>query len=220
MAFKSENNNLINLYYKQVRKEIIPLLPERIERVLEVGCGEGNTLEFLKKTKNCKWTAGIELSSPAAEVARGKVDLVIDGNFETLELPFEPETLDLILCLDVLEHFVDPWTALRRMHHFIKPGGAIISSIPNVRNFRVLLPLLFRGEWTYTDHGILDKTHMRFFTKKSVIELMEGVDLKVDMVRSTGLEPWRMTSIVNAITLHLFKPYFEFQYLIRAKRMN
>jgi len=203
-------------YFTYVRREILPLLPDHANRIFEVGCGAGETLSFLRSAGRCEWAGGIEIVGAAAEAARGKIDMVLEGSIEEVELPFDRHSIDVILCLDVLEHLIDPWSVVRRLHVLLKPQGALICSIPNVRYFRVVLPLLLLGRWRYEEQGILDRTHLRFFTRESAIALVECSGMKVDMVRSTGLERWNKPAIANLLSLSIFKPLFEFQYLIRS----
>lgn len=211
------SENKASEYYGHVRSEILPLLPMGVNRIFEVGCGEGDTLSFIKSSGRCVWAGGIELFHNAAEQAKNKnIDLVLEGNISELELPIEENSLDAILCLDVLEHLVDPCSVLQRLYKYLKPGGVLICSIPNVRNFRVLIPLVVHGEWEYQKDGILDQTHLRFFTKSSAISLVEASGCRVDKVSTTGLEKWSKVYIANLFTLNVFRPYFEFQYLIRG----
>jgi SAM-dependent methyltransferase len=206
-------------YYRNVRKEILPLLPISISSVFEVGCGEGYTLSYLKDNLICDWVGGVELFHDAAEKAKQRnIDLVLEGDVNNISLPIELNSLDVILCLDVLEHLVDPWTTLTYLRTFLKKDGVLICSIPNVRNWRVVFPLIFKGEWKYTKEGLLDKTHLRFFTKKTAIELLEVSSYEVDRVESTGLEKWRKPSILNFLTLNIFRSFLEFQYIIRASK--
>jgi 2-polyprenyl-3-methyl-5-hydroxy-6-metoxy-1,4-benzoquinol methylase len=207
-------------YFELVRREILPLLPEKFDTVFEAGCGTGNTLSFLKSSGRCRWAGGIELFHEAAEVARKNIDLVLEGSIETVDLPLEEQSMDVILCLDVLEHLVDPWKVVHRLHALLKPGGVMICSIPNIRYFRTLLPLVLRGKWEYTDSGILDKTHLRFFTRKSAIELATCSGLIVDRIATTGLEKERGDRRWYVLTLGLLRPFFVWQYLIRAVRKN
>ncbi|HUL01093.1 MAG TPA: glycosyltransferase [Nitrospirota bacterium] len=209
-----------NQYYEYTRKEILPLLPDSPSKVLEIGCGAGNTLVWLKSLKHCTWIAGVEISPEAAEIARERLDAVYPVNIEQNSIPIQEATLDLILCLDVLEHMIDPWEVVRRLHKLLKPGGALIVSIPNVRNKDVLFPLLFKGEWDYTDAGILDKTHLRFFVRDTAIRLVESSGLKVDRTISTGLGRSRKSQIVNALLPSLITTLFEKQYLIRGVRVD
>ncbi len=220
-ALKIYNNKISYLsksngYFNNVRREVLPLIPKNVDRIFEVGCGSGNTLSFLKESGVCNWVGGIELFEGAAKLATNNIDLVIEGSIDDTELPFSINSIDVILCLDVLEHLVDPWNVIKRMHVLLKPGGVLICSIPNVQHYSASIPLFFLGKWNYSDHGILDKTHLRFFTRKSAVELVTSSGLFVDSVSSTGLEKWSKAGVANMLSLHIFRRLFEFQYLIRA----
>lgn len=216
-------------YFGQVRTEILPLLPDRAGRVLEIGCGSGETLAYLKKIGICDWIGGIEISPDAAEKANEKLDFLLQGNIETMDPPLEAESIDVILCLDVLEHLIDPWAVIGKLHGLLRPGGVIIASIPNIRNLRVLIPLVVFGRFDYQDEGILDRTHLRFFTRSSAIELMECSGLRVEKILVTGLGRGAKTrrgkiagcisSGLNILTLTIFRRFFEGQYLIRARNV-
>jgi len=203
-------------YFEYTRVEILPLLPDKIAKALEVGCGTGNTLGWLKAQKQCTWVGGVELYPDAAAKAREQLDTVYEGNVEQLDLPIEQGSLDLILCLDVLEHLLDPWSVVRRLQILLKPSGVLIASIPNVRHHSVLTPLLFKQQWEYTEHGILDKSHLRFFVKKSAVQLIESSGLKVDMLLATGLGRSPKSQLVNSLIPSVIKSLFEKQYLIRG----
>lgn len=204
-------------YYSHVRREIAPLIPKRCERVLEIGCGQGDTLLWLKDTQpNCQWIGGVELFPDSGKIAQERLDWFSAGNIEALDLPIEKGSLDLILCLDVLEHLVDPWAVIHKLHTLLKPGGSILASIPNIRFFSASLGLVVFGNWRYEQEGILDRTHLRFFTKKTAIELMQTSGLYCDQVIGRGLEKGRKARWLNLLTLGLFRPFFEFQYLIRV----
>jgi len=205
-------------YFDNVRSDILSLLPRKINCLLEIGCGSGNTLKYIKDNYQCDWACGVELVHGAAEIARSKVDLVIEGDIENIDLPIEPATLDVILCLDVLEHLINPWKVMSKLGVFLKSDGVIIASIPSVRNFHVILPLIFRGEWKYLDMGILDKAHLRFFTRSTAIKLIESSGLKIDMIKETGFERGSKTRVANLVTFSIFKPFLVVQYLIRAQK--
>ena len=207
-------------YFEYTRKEILPLLPDKPSKVLEIGCGAGNTLVWLKNLKHCTWIGGVEISPEAVEIARGRLDAVYPVNIEQNNLSIQESTMDLILCLDVLEHMVDPWEVVKRLYKLLKPGGALIVSIPNVRNQKVLFPLLFKERWDYTDAGFLDRTHLRFFVRETAIRLVESAGLKVDMVSSTGLGRSRRSRVMNSLLPSFVKSIFEKQYLIRGIRVN
>lgn len=202
-------------YFENFRHEILPLLPEKVGSVFEFGCGAGDTLRYLKSNGVCEWAGGIELFPDAARSAREKgLDLIIEGDVESVDIPIETNSLDVILCLDVLEHLSNPWRTVELLTTFLKPGGSVVISIPNVRHHSVVGPLLTRGVWEYAEHGLLDRTHLRFFTKKTAIELVESSGLRVVQIQSTGIQG--KAAFANACTLGLLRPFFEVQYLLRA----
>ncbi len=207
-----------NDYFDNVRSDILSLLPQKINRLLEIGCGSGNTLKYIKDNYQCDWACGVELVHEAAEIARSKVDLVIEGDIENIDLPIEPETLGVILCLDVLEHLINPWGVMSKLSTLLKPDGVIIASIPNVRHFRVVFPLIFQGKWEYVNKGVLDRTHLRFFTRDTAIKLIESSGLKVDMIKERGIVRGSKTWVANLLTFSMFKQFFVLQYLIRARK--
>jgi 2-polyprenyl-3-methyl-5-hydroxy-6-metoxy-1,4-benzoquinol methylase len=204
-------------YYRNTRKDILPLLPEKIDRVLDVGCGAGSTLAWLKSMKGCICTIGIEPFPDAAAAARKTTDVVYEGDIEDITVPIECGSLDLVLCLDVLEHLVDPWTVARRLQELLKPGGALIVSLPNVRNKRVVFPLLFRGKWDYRDFGVLDRTHLRFFVRETAIALVESAGLQVDKIDVTGgfTRGWQGKFLKKVLPGGI-QSFFVRQYIIRG----
>ena len=155
--------------------------------------------------------------SGVVESVKGNLDLLINGNIESMALPLGEETIDVILCLDVLEHLVDPWAVVESLKKYLKPGGVIIASLPNVRNWKVIFPLVLEGEWQYAQSGILDKTHLRFFTRKTAVGLFENAGFRVDAVPSF-FNKKGLAGMVNAFTFGMFRPFLQFQYLIRARK--
>ena len=205
-------------YFANARSEIVALLPPHCERVLELGCGSGATLQWLKAQGHCQYTMGIELFPEAAALAAEVVDWVQQGDIEQMALNCPEQHFDLILCLDVLEHLVDPWQVLARLVRHLKPGGRVIASIPNVRNWHALGPLLFAGQWRYAQSGILDRTHLRFFTRDSALQLVTGSGLRVKAMRRLPLGQPGKSRLANQLTLGLFKEFFTLQYLIAADK--
>jgi 2-polyprenyl-3-methyl-5-hydroxy-6-metoxy-1,4-benzoquinol methylase len=110
---------------------------------------------------------------------------------EKVELPFERGHFDCILYGDVLEHLINPWQVLKEHRSFLRNGGAIICSIPNIRHYRVIRRLVFRGKWEYTDSGILDRTHLRFFTLGSIQKMLEEAGFEIKgMVKRPSAPVW------------------------------
>lgn len=206
-------------YYGSIRREILPLIPDNISKALDIGCGAGNTLVWLRSLKHCAWTGGVELLPQGAAQARQKLDAVYEGNIEHMDLPIEKGSIDLILCLDVLEHLVDPWKVIQRLQSLLKRGGMLVVSIPNIRNRHVLLPLLLQGKWEYVESGILDRTHLRFFTRQSAVELVSSAGLKIDRIEITGgiSRGWK-AKILKKILPEWIESFFVRHYLIRGIR--
>jgi 2-polyprenyl-3-methyl-5-hydroxy-6-metoxy-1,4-benzoquinol methylase len=203
-------------YYGNCRKEILPFLPKRASRVLEVGCGSGDTLAFLKASGYCDYTIGVELFPEAADIAVERVDKLYRSNIEAMDLTVEPGSVDVILCLDVLEHLVNPHQAIRYLHTLLSPGGCIIASIPNIRHFTASLPLLLKNEWEYKDQGILDNTHLRFFVRDTAIQLMQCSGLQLDHVMPLNMG--RKGGLLNKASLGLCESFFALQYLIKVTK--
>jgi 2-polyprenyl-3-methyl-5-hydroxy-6-metoxy-1,4-benzoquinol methylase len=160
-----------NPYGFHTRPEVVKVVPPA-KRLLDVGCNTGG-FAFGLRSVNARvgeiW--GIEPNEAAAELAAEHVDRLLVGSYPDA-LP-EGATFDLIAFNDVLEHMTDPWEVLRRTHDFLTPQGLIVVSLPNIRFWPVLMDLVFRGEWVYTDAGTLDRTHLRFFTKTSAQRMLE-----------------------------------------------
>ena len=201
-------------YFVEFREEILPLLPERSDKVLDLGCGSGETSGHLKEEGRIQWVCGVEGSPEAAEMAQKRLDRLLIGDIEKIDFPFEEESFDLILTLDILEHLVDPWSTLKKLNRLLKPGGSIVVSIPNVRHYSVVIPLIFLGDWRYTQEGLLDSTHIRFFTGKTARRMFTQEGLLLEAWDHTGAKRG-LGAFLNRITLGLLKEFFIFQNLYR-----
>ena len=140
------------------------------KRVLDVGCSSGYLARPLSELGNT--IVGLELDPDAAYAAEAYCERVLVGDVETMELPLEPASFDIVLCGDVVEHLRDPVAALARLRPFLRPGGRLVVSTPNVANWAVRLSLL-AGRWRYTERGILDRTHTHLFTRSTLREALE-----------------------------------------------
>jgi 2-polyprenyl-3-methyl-5-hydroxy-6-metoxy-1,4-benzoquinol methylase len=206
-------------YFAFARKEIDQLLPPQCGRVLEVGCGSGATLGWLRQTKRSSHTVGIEIFEAAALSARAHVDEVSCLDFEKEDLPDGHGRFNLVLCLDVLEHMVNPWAVVDRLVvDYLAPGGTLIVSLPNVRHYSVAIPLLFQGRWEYQGAGLLDRTHLRFFTRDTALRLVSHMDLEAVHCVGSGFEWGTRKSIFNALTVGFFKDLLTYQYLLCARK--
>jgi 2-polyprenyl-3-methyl-5-hydroxy-6-metoxy-1,4-benzoquinol methylase len=207
-------------YYSTARTEILDLVPEGVNRVLEVGCGTGQTLSMLKEKNLCKETVGIELVASVASQASKIVDKIYVLNVEISELPCELGKFDLILLLDVLEHLVDPWDFLLKLKsNYLSKKGKLIISLPNARHFSLVLPLL-AGSFEYVERGILDKTHLRFFTKKSAIALIKSAGLNVEKIKKTSLNLNLNSGKLNFVTFGLFSDFIASPYVFLCGKIS
>lgn len=217
-------------YFQYVRREIEPLVPRQVRSALEIGCGAGGTMRWLRSVRPIEYAAGVELFEEPAQRARTVFDDVEAGDIGAASLEFRVPAFDVILALDVLEHLVDPWTTLRRLRGLLSPDGVFIASIPNVAHIEVAGQLFLRGSWNYAEKGLLDRTHLRFFTRETIADLFQGSGYAVDAVVATrnypnllkwlGVPPaagrWYTQKLLRALPL-VPSRWFDFQYLVAAR---
>jgi 2-polyprenyl-3-methyl-5-hydroxy-6-metoxy-1,4-benzoquinol methylase len=208
-------------YFSHARKEIAPFLPAQCGRVLEIGCGSGATLNWLRHDRAASFTVGVEIFEAAAQSARVCADAVYCLDYEKGELPLESGEFDVILCLDVLEHMVDPWQVITRLvsKHLVE-GGTLIVSLPNVRYFSVVLPLLFLGRWDYQEEGVLDRTHLRFFTRNTAVRLLSHDQLECVRCIGFGTDWPSLKSVLNVLTAGFFREILTYQYVLAARKIH
>lgn len=208
-------------YHDLVRRDVVPHVPLAGGVLLDIGGGLGATAASLKQAGAAERIGVVDMISPAAE--RFSVDFRYAGNLEDASLLeraiAEEGPFDTILALDILEHLVDPWAVVKQLHQGLKKNGMLIASIPNVRNYRALLPLLLKNEWQLKDAGILDRTHLRFFVKDSAIALVTSSGLQLESVRPSPSGGGRIRLFRKA-TLGLLNSFTDRQYIIRARRVD
>jgi 2-polyprenyl-3-methyl-5-hydroxy-6-metoxy-1,4-benzoquinol methylase len=134
------------------------------------------------KERGFEEVVGIELIEEIAKQGEPYYDRMFIGDVEKMELPYEKGHFDCILYPDVLEHLINPWEVLKEHNALVKKGGIIVCSIPNIRHYRVIKRLAFKGEWEYKEDGIMDKTHLRFFTLQSIRKMLIGSGFEVARV--------------------------------------
>lgn len=166
-------------YYQQRRTEVACALPTTYSRVLEIGCGEGFFRENLKA--DCEYW-GVEYSPTAAESAQNHLNNVLLGTYAECHNKLPDKYFDLVICNDVIEHMPDHMEFLSQIKSKIAPGGVIMGSIPNIRHHSILYELIVKQEWQYRVNGILDETHLRFFTKKSLIRTLTEAGYTIDFL--------------------------------------
>lgn len=216
-------------YYLESRPDIQALLDVRGRRVLDVGCAAGELGRALKQA-GAREVMGIERDPTAAALAKNKLDAVLVGEVDRVVLAPAESRFDYIIFADVLEHLTDPWSVLASYRHYLKPGGTVVASIPNIRFYAVIARLLF-NRWGYRESGILDSTHLRFFTLPTIREMFERAGYCVERIdcRYRLFEDQsrigRMGALVNRLFCRYVAPlawrhFFAFQYLVVARNIQ
>jgi 2-polyprenyl-3-methyl-5-hydroxy-6-metoxy-1,4-benzoquinol methylase len=199
------------------RHYMLPLVPAGSQKILEVGCADGAFARTLRGFLSEPEIWAVEFNEYHAEAARQVVDKLIIGDI-CKELENLPQNhFDLIIFNDVLEHLIDPYGLLIDIKPLLADGGLVLASLPNVRYWRNLYNLVFKKQWKYEDSGILDRTHLRFFTESSMRELF--VDQGYEVVRFEGFNKTKKSRMkkLNAITFGWLEDTLYQQFMISAK---
>ena len=189
-----------DVYYAQTRPEMISFIPKSAGKILDVGCGEGMFGWQLKQKLNAEvW--GVELDNNAAALAQKKINRVLIGDISQLIHELPDAYFDCIVFNDVLEHLVDPFDLLLQIKHKLNAEGVVVCSVPNVRYISVLKQLLVKKQWRYESEGVLDKTHLRFFTQKSLIDTFNSLGYEVLKIEGiNAMQSWKF-KLLNVISL-------------------
>jgi 2-polyprenyl-3-methyl-5-hydroxy-6-metoxy-1,4-benzoquinol methylase len=185
-------------------------------RVLDVGCSSGYLARRLVERGGT--VVGIDVDEQAAEEARDVCEQVLVGDVETIELPFEDASFDVVLCGDVIEHLRRPDAFLRRMRPLIRPGGRLVLTTPNIANWSIRLALLF-GRWRYTRRGILDRTHTHLFTRRTLIETLHETGYRIVEFDFTAPVPLIGTVFVERVAHAVARArpsLFAYQFVVAA----
>lgn len=190
-------SNTHTSYYGFARPEVVAIVEPKGKRVLDIGCA-GGAMGAAMLEGGATEVVGVEVVPEAAKLAREKLTAVYQMDLEKLpELPYPDGHFDVITFADVLEHVRDPIAVLKHLRRYVKNDGAIVCSIPNVRHESVLLPLVFNGTFKYQDAGILDRTHLRFFTLAEIHGFMRetGFEMQAPM-QAVRSQPGQLVPLV------------------------
>jgi 2-polyprenyl-3-methyl-5-hydroxy-6-metoxy-1,4-benzoquinol methylase len=196
------------------------MIPESAGAVLDVGGGTGATAGHLKRLGRATRAGTVDLVR--AESPDPDLDFQLAGNLNEesfVETVIAEGPFDTILCLDVLEHLVDPWRIVEQMHKCLSPGGVLVASLPNVRHYRVSGGLFFRNRWTLQDAGIMDRTHLRFFVRDTAIEMLTQSGLVFDEILAPLPERRRgLVRLFRTVTFGLFDSLVSVRWVIRVRQ--
>jgi len=197
-------------YLDYFNAPLLGLVTAAPRRVLELGCASGMFGAKLKERFPTACVVGVEASRDAAAAAAGRLDRVICARLEALDFAAEGlrhGEFDLVIAADILEHLVNPWDLLVRLRPFLAPEALVLASIPNVRNLQLVTNLLVNGLWPYAERGLLDVTHLRFFTLEEIRRMfaetgyaMQGFDINL----SPSLAPlWEQNRDKEQVSLRV-----------------
>ncbi len=167
-------------YYAGQRSEMAQFLPRHYRTVLEIGCGEGGFAASLDP--GCeRW--GVERHAPSAGIASRRMHRVLVGGYVEVQGGLPDGYFDLVICNDVIEHMPDHDAFLASVKRKLKDGGTLVASIPNMRYYYCLRELLLHKDWVYRDHGVMDRTHLRFFTERSIRRTMAENGFEIEKLQ-------------------------------------
>lgn len=207
----------VSPYATSERPEVHRLVPRSALRILDVGCNDGGFGAWLQKDVPEREVLGIEPDAAQAAIARQSYAGVVTGLY--------PEALDqlggefdCITFNHVLEHMIDPWGALEQTRQRLTTGGCVVAVIPNIRYVTALVDLAFRGRWEYQDTGLLDRTHLRFFTRASIIALFEDAGLRIDRLQPVNGFACVSHPVLSRIASRIFGDTTYGGFAVRAVR--
>lgn len=207
----------INRKKKNRRDEFLALVPLDIKKVLDIGCGDGNL--GMKLRGKGREIIGVERDEKEHLLAKDRLNKVFLADIEKFHLPYPERYFDCIVYADILEHLINPLLTLKNHRDYLNDTGYIIASIPNVRYYKIIIHLILGGTWDYMDKGILDKSHLRFFTLINIKELFEEagyeiVEIKRNSIAARGLR------ILNFLLVNRLRDFLTYQYYIKARKQN
>lgn len=186
-------------YFAGARHDMVARLPfDPSASILEIGCGSGNTGALALAKGRAARYVGVELMPEPAAAARQKVTEVIVGDVEQIDLDLKPAEFDALILSEVLEHLREPEALLFRLQRFVRPGGIVLASSPNISHWKVIRELVL-GRFPQADRGVFDRTHLRWFTPDSFAAMFERSGFKV-----TNITPVRRFSARQRTISRLF----------------
>lgn len=212
-------------YFSNVRMDIISLLTANPQqKILEIGAGAGNTLVYIKEKKLAAEVMGVELMNmPASNQQNKAIDNFQIADIEKENIAAPKEYFDIVICADVLEHLADPWTMVSKIASHLKSNGRFIVSMPNIREIKTIYKILYKADFKYEPSGgILDKTHLRFFCKKNIRQLLTTDNLQpiynTPNFLLKSVPDGKKRRIINLLSFGLFENLLTVQYIFIAQK--
>lgn len=200
-------------YFQGSRPDVVELIPGVNNRIIELGCGTGMTLQSARQAGKASEIVGIDIIDRLPQ--HDQLTRYYQGDIDGLALDMERESFDVAICADVLEHLVDPWNTLKKLAALLKPGGILIVSIPNARDYTLALKLLFTGDFKYQSEGLLDKGHLRFFCKRNIIEMVHQAGFQIEKFI---FRPQKLRKVLYYLSCGIMEQFIVKQYLVVARK--
>ncbi|MBT2678864.1 methyltransferase domain-containing protein [Bacillus sp. ISL-35] len=212
-------------YSTYIRNEIVELIDSSKDaaiNVLEIGCACGGTLLKIKNSYKNANLYGIEFNENASAIANQFAN--VKAQDAEREMDYPKGFFDYIILADVLEHLYDPWAVMKNIRKYLKEDGKVLISIPNVMHFS-LLQKVIKGNWTYTDAGLLDKTHIRFFTLNEIKKMLldanySGIEFGASTVGKTTDDEAFIQLLTKISDSSLEGQYNAYQYIVKAVKSD
>ena len=210
-------------YFSNIRKDLINLIDANAKdlKILEVGAAYGETLYYLKQNGIAAEAVGVDIFEDTKNKQNYKpLDRFIFGDIEKIELPEYNQYFDLILLPDVLEHLFEPKSVLETLKKYLKEDGKIIVSMPNIRYYSALYKIVFKGDFKYEESGIFDYTHVRFYCRKNIQDLLETAGYTI-LKQESSIKNYQgksLSKLINLITFGIFEEFFSTQYFFVVRK--
>lgn len=219
MVLRILMDSITSNYYRQERLEMLEFIPKTAHKILDVGCGEGMFGLQLKDKFNAEvW--GVEVDAETAAAAKGKIDKVLIGDISQVIDDMPAAYFDCIVFNDVLEHLIAPEEILAKIKNKIGENGVVVCSIPNVRNFNTLRDLIIKKQWDYKGSGVLDRTHLRFFTYNSIVAMFDSTGYEILNIKGiSAIKSWKF-DLFNFMLLGYLSDTKHQQFACVAKPKN
>jgi 2-polyprenyl-3-methyl-5-hydroxy-6-metoxy-1,4-benzoquinol methylase len=206
-------------YFSLPRTEILPFVPQDAKRVLDVGCSAGYFGEALKAERPDTEVWGVEPNREAANLAKERLDNVINGLFDVAMPELAGQTFDAVVFNDVLEHLPDPERVLRDIRQILRPNGFVVASIPNILHFYQIMEILLEQDWRYRESGILDNTHLRFFTRKSIERMFSECGYSIERIEGINPSYGLKYQAMNLLLLGRLRDWKYIQFAVCARAL-
>jgi 2-polyprenyl-3-methyl-5-hydroxy-6-metoxy-1,4-benzoquinol methylase len=206
-------------YFNNIRPEMLDFVPKDAARILEIGCGEGVFGSQLARRQGAEvW--GIEPNRAAAEIAATRLFKAENGMFGG-NVSAPRKHFDCVIFNDVLEHMPDPWDALELAKDFLRDrNSVVVASIPNFRYWHNMVEIVIHKDFAYSDAGVLDRTHLRFFTRKTIVELFTKAGFEILAMSGINPTPSRRFKLANFILMNRISDMEFLQFGLVARRIR